>query len=372
MKITVKKNAIADVLSKIQGLAGRKSNLAITENVRIKTTDDGIVLTVTDLETGFEGTYPAQVESQGIIAINARKFYEIVRDFPSDDINIEEKENRWILIGNRTVEYHIVGMNAEDFPDIPQVEEIEFFEIESAVLKNMIEKTVMISGTSDDKRAHITGVFMERIIDGDQKTLRMVSTDGNRLNTCEHHFGTEDELPPGDALIIPKKGLHEVNKFLIHEGTVRMGVQESHFVIVKESETLIVRMLEGNFPAYKDIIKKEDGHHILVDRQLFMMTLKRMSILSSDTYKGVIFSFKEDLLLITSTNPDIGESKEDVEIKFSGDPIEVAFNPRYFIESLNAIQNENVIVNMVNDEKPCIIEGEQDKSFLSVIMPMKI
>ena len=105
---------------------------------------------------------------------------------------------------------------------------------------------------------------------------------------------------------------------------------------------------------------------------MFLMMLKRMSILSSENYKGVIFNFLKNKLIITSTNPDIGESKEDMEIGFEGEPIEVAFNPRFFIDTLNVIEDENIILNIINEEKPCLIEGEKNKNFVSVVMPMRI
>ena len=159
MKATIKKSDLLPVLSKVQGLTGRRTNLAITTNVLLKTIKNGISVSATDLETGFEGFYEANVEAEGIIAINARKFYEIVRDFPSEDIFLNEVENHWIEIGNRNVEYHIVGLNPDDFPEIPKIESIEFFEVESMVLEKMIEKSVIVSGATDDKRAHIVGVF---------------------------------------------------------------------------------------------------------------------------------------------------------------------------------------------------------------------
>lgn len=109
-----------------------------------------------------------------------------------------------------------------------------------------------------------------------------------------------------------------------------------------------------------------------MDRQLFQMMLKRMSILSSDEYKGVIFHFTQDKLVINSTNPDIGESKEDMEIGYKGDPVEVMYNPRFFIDTLAVLDEDNIVLNLVDDQKPCKLEGEKDKSYLSVIMPMRI
>jgi len=373
MKFKTNKSDIIDVLSKVQGITGRKSNLAITENVLISAGDLGISLKATDLESGFEGLYPASVESEGLIAINSRKFYEIVREFPSEEIQITEVENHWVEIGNNNVQYHIVGMNPDDFPEIPHLEEVTFSNINSDAFKKMIDKTVMITGASDDKRAHITGVYFESINKDNARNIRMVSTDGSRL-TLVDNIAEEgsDLLTDGQSTIIPKKGLSEVSKFLDMEGSVQIGFKDSKFIVKKDTEIIIIRLLEGDFPKYNDIILKENGHYIKMDKQIFLRMLKRMSILSSETYKGVIFRFEENNLMITTTNPDIGESKEDLKIEFSGSTIEVAFNPKYFIDTLNAIEEDSIILHITNAERPCMIEGETDKSFISVIMPMRI
>ncbi len=372
MKFFIKKDDILDVLSKVQGITGRKSNLAITTNVLIKTNNYGITIIATDLETGYEGLYPATIESQGIMAINARKFYEIVREFPSDEIHVEEFENHWIKIGNEKVEYNIVGMNPDDFPESPQIEDIEFFNIDSAVFKKMIDRVVVITGASDEKRAHIIGIYFEIIQKDDKNIVRMVSTDGNRLSKVDCFYEKDIKLPQGPNIIIPKKGMNEVIKFLDPEGVVQIGFKNNNFIIKKDAETIIVRLLEGEFPEYSDIIKRGDSHAIHMDRELFLMMLKRMSIFYSEDYKGVIFNFSDNKLFINAVNPDFGESKEDMVINFKGDPIEVAFNPRYFIETLNVIDSEKVVINIIDEEKPCIIEGENDDTFLSIIMPMRL
>jgi len=372
MKITIKKGDILPVLSKIQGLTSRKSNLAITENVMLTTTSNAITLMATDLETGIEGSYPAVVQKEGSIAISARKFYEIVREFPTDDIEMNEVENKWIEIGSQDIQYHIVGMDSDEFPENPQVDEIELFEIESAFLKKMIEKSAMISGATDDKRAHITGTLFERIETEEDICVRMVSTDGSRLSKADYHFNKEVSVPVFDKIIIPKKGLMEIAKFLSLEGTVQIGIMKTYFIAKKETETIIIRLLEGEFPEYTDLIKKESRFDIPINRDKFTMMLKRMSILSSENYKGAVFDFGQDKITVSATNPEIGESKEDMGIDFSRDPVKVAFNPKYFIEILNAIETENVLINIVSEEKPCVIEGENDQTYLGVIMPMRI
>jgi DNA polymerase-3 subunit beta len=373
MKFTVNKNEILQVLSKVQGLASRKTNLAITTNVLITAADAGIIIRATDLETGFEGLFPAKVEREGSVAIHARKLFEIVRDFPSDQIHINEIENHWIEIGNQNVEYHLVGMNPDDFPELPQFDDMQFVEVDAVALNRMIEQTVFISGASDDKRAHIVGLYMEAREQKDQRLLRIVSTDGSRLSKVDHLFDKDVQLPFTESVLVPKKGMVEVAKFLEPEETVKFGVQDSNLVVKKENETIIVRLLEGEFPEYEDIVRKRDNaKRVPLERQLFLMMLKRMSILSTEEYRSVIFHFVNDKLLITSTNPDIGESKEDMPIQFDADPIEVAFNPRFFIEALNVIDSETVLLDIVDDEKPCMLAGEGDPGFITVIMPMRI
>jgi DNA polymerase-3 subunit beta len=380
MDFTIKKNIFLDVLSKVQGLTGRKTNLAITTNVLIKALGSQIAVMATDLETGFEGFYTASIKKEGVAAINARKLFEIVREFPDEQIRIHEAENYWIKIGRdngdaveeKHVEFNIVGMNPEDFPDIPEIEDVKFFEIDSMALNKMIERTVIITSSSDDKRAHFIGIYLEIIENEDKKLLRMVSTDGSRLSTAENIYDKNDEIPINKSILIPKKGINEVTKFLDTQKMIKIGVKDNNFIIKKNTEKIIIRLLEGDFPEYKDITIKKDVNTIKMDKNLFLKMLKRMSILSSDDYKGVIFSFDKDRLKIDSTNPEIGESKEDMLINYNGEFVEAMFNPRFFIETINVIDDEKILLSISSGEKPCLIEGEKDKTYLSVIMPMKI
>jgi DNA polymerase-3 subunit beta len=370
--VTVQKADILPVLSRIQGITGRKTNLAITTNILIRTTDSGVSLSATDLETGFEGYYPAAIETKGSVAINARKFFEIVRDFPSDEIILKELDNHWVEIGNTTVEYHIVGMNPDDFPEIPRIETDVFLEIESALLSGMIAKSVIIAAAADDRRTHIIGVFAEWIDDKGSQLFRMVSTDGSRLSKVDSVFKKAATSPVGGGVLIPKKSLIEVGKFLETEGNVRIAFKENNFIVKKDNETIIIRLLEGEFPKYADIIVKPSGHTVIMDRQMFLMMLRRMSILSSEEYKGVIFNFDADKLTVSSTNPEIGESKEDMPIEFKGKKITAMFNPRFFIDTLNVIDDEKVKLNIASEDRPCLISSAKDDSYLSVIMPMRI
>jgi DNA polymerase-3 subunit beta len=371
MKFIINKFQIVNVLAKVQGLTGRRSNLAITENILIRSVKDGIHLTATDLETGFEGFYPASVEKEGAVAVSAKKLFEILREFPSEDILINEVENRWIEIGNDKVQYHIVGMNPDDFPETPHITDVDFFAIDASIFEKMIERAIIISASGDEKRAHINGVFVERTHEAVNR-LRFVSTDGSRLNAVHHIYDSPEALPVGEGVLVPKKGLNEVAKFLDIEGEVQVGIKESNFIVKKEKETIIIRMLEGDFPKYEDILVRGNDHIIKLDKIKFGKMLKRMSILATDNYKGAVFTFNDNKLVVTATNPDYGESKEETEIEFSGKSIEAAFNPKFFTDTLSVIDEDHVIINIVDGSRPCIVEGDADKTFIGVIMPMRI
>jgi len=366
MKFTVEKEIFKNAFTTVQGLTGRRTNLSITECVLIRATDTGITLTATDLETGFEGSYPAEVEAEGTIAINAKKVHEIIKLFPDAEISFSEQDKRWIKIGNHNIEYNIVGLNPDDFPSLPEIKSVEFIEISENDLKRLTEHSLVISGASDDKRAHINGVLIERL----NTTLRIVSTDGSRLSKTDCYV---ENLIEAGGVIIPKKGLSEIGKNLRQQETVQIGIKDNHFILKNRNETFTIRLLEGDFPKYNDIISKKDGGiTVNINRRLLLAMLKRMSILSSDNYRGVTFCFGNNKLKITATNPDIGESKEEMDIEFVNEPIETAFNPKYFIDTLNMIDENTVCLNIIDDRRPCIVEGENNKNYLTVIMPMRI
>jgi DNA polymerase III subunit beta len=372
MKCTLKKSKILDTLAKIQGIAGKKTSNAIISCVLIKALENGLKIYATDYETGFIGFYPAEVELEGAIAVNARKLYEIVRDFPTEDILVNEVENFWIEIGKYNVQYHLVGMNPASFPEVPEIEKIPFIEMESRYFKKMIDKTAMMTASVEDKRPHVLGVCLETIQKEGEDWIRIISTDGNRLAKVDYPCINETDLILDKNILVQKKGFNELSKIIVPQGNLLLGIMDNKLFMKQQQETVSIQLLNGVFPDVSDILFIKDTRQILLNKHLFMMMLRRMSIFSTDDYKGVIFNFNDDKMIVTSTNPELGESKEEMFIVYTDALIEVAFNPRYFIESLSVIEEDQVVLNIKDDQNPCIIEGEKDKSYICVIMPMRI
>jgi DNA polymerase III subunit beta len=371
MKITIKKKEIADGLSRLQGITGRKTNLSITSDILIKAVDSQITITANDMETAFYGTYQAEIEDDGILSVNSRKFYEIIKEYPDEDILINEVKDRWIEIGTGDSLYHMVASDYNDFPEVPLIENVEFIEIASKDLKKMVEVASIVGYSPDEKRIYVLGCLIDKIASEDEGVsdkLRIVSTDSKRLNSYEADFQGNPEFPD-ENIIVPKKGLSELNKFIdISNKKVKVGVKDNHFIFQNENEYVMIKLLEGEYPNYKAAINYNDMIPIEVDKSQFTTLMKRVSILTSEEYKSVIMHFKNDELIVTITNPEIGESKERINIPFSADEIKTGFNPRYFIESLNLFDDEKVYINIKDNKSRCVISGYNNDRLVCVIM----
>ena len=372
MKIIINKKIILNVLFKIQGLTSRKTTLAITENVLITTLENAIQISVTDLETSFKGKYPASVKEQGAITINSKILFEIIKDFPDDDISITQVENNWINIGNKNVEYNIMGMDINDFPEILEFNDIYYYDIDSSFFKQMIERMTVITSPSDEKRVTVKGILFETLVKDEKTVLRMVSTDGGRLSVTDYFYNELLEDICLENTIIPKKGMSEVVKFLKNDGIIKIGFKENHCIIKNDDEIIIIRLFEGNFLKYKKVMDKENHHIIKIKKQEFLMMLKRMSILSSNNYKGVIFDINKDKMIISSTNPTSGESKEDMNIEYDGEHIQVAYNPKFYIDTINLINKDIIFLYVLDEKSPSFLEEINEKNYLTAIMPMKV
>lgn len=371
MEFSIEKQIFFHALTKVQGITGKKTNIPITSNVLLTTRENMLSIVATDLEIAFQGTYETEVISEGSCAIPSRKLFEIIKDFPSEKIIVKEMDNKWVQIADNNVEYNIVGMEPDDFPGLPDVEGVELFEIDSDVFINMIEKTIF-AVLSDEGRAHLAGVYFESAEKDEHKIIRMVSTDGHRLSKIEQPLEEEQTFSLKEGVIIPKSGIVEVLRILDGGKRIQIGFKENNFIVKKEQEGLIIRLIEGDFPDYQLVIPKKNTGKLKVKKGDFLMMLKRMSILSSDKYRSVRFKIEKEKMETLATNPEVGEAKEVISVDYTGEKIEIAFNPRYFVDAVSTMASDDIIISLNDEATPCLLEGEKDPDFLSVVMPMRI
>ncbi|WP_300454941.1 DNA polymerase III subunit beta [Desulfobacula sp.] len=372
MKFSFDKKEIVDVLSKIQGLTGRKTNLTITSDILIKAMGSNITITANDLETVFFGTYMAEVEKEGVLSINSKKFFEIIKEYPENKIIVNEVENRWVEIGEGDSVYHIVSSDYANFPETPVIENIEFIEISSRDLKKMVDVSAIVGYSGEEKRIYVLGSLIEKISNDTGEKIRIVSTDSRRLNCCDAPFKGHFQMPD-ESVIIPKKGLSELSKF-IDSGVddIRVGIKDNYFIFQNQNESIMIKLLEGDYPKYQPVLNYEGMIPVEMDRNMFSTLMKRVSILTSDDYKSVILNFKNSELVVTITNPEIGESKERMMISYFDEEIKSAFNPKYFIDALSLFKDSIVVINIKDNKSPCIIRSMDDDNLVCVIMAMHI
>jgi DNA polymerase-3 subunit beta len=244
-------------------------------------------------------------------------------------------------------------------------------EMSGETLSEMINKTIY-SVTLEEAGFKLSGVFTEKFTQNGSTFLRMVATDGHRLSMIDKAFSNVDTLELGDGVMIPKKGMNEINKLASEGGKVHMGFKENSCLVKTKDAILVMRLLETKFPDYHAVIPDEDEHNMMVNRASLLEAMRKMLILSNERYRAVKVTLENDMMGLVSTNPDLGEAEENIEVKYRGDRLEAGFNPRYFVDILQPMESEMIELGFVDDSKPCVIRGKEDEGFLGLIMPMKV
>jgi DNA polymerase-3 subunit beta len=371
MELTVKKDDLVKGLGKSQPVVEKKTSMPILSNVLLKAEEGKVVLRATDLETSFEGHYPAKVSKEGSITVPASKLHEIVKELPSEDIYLKEKDNSYLHISGGRAKFELVGLPAEDFPAMPEVDGIPELTIQSEVLDEMLEKT-RFSISQEETRFNLAGLYIHKLVQDETARLRFVSTDGHRLCLIDKELPGLAEFQLEQGVIIPRKGVNEMKKLADGGGDLVLGLNQKFAVVRKDEVSLVLRLQEGNFPDYEVVIPKNVKIKCITKRKAFHDVLKRVAILATDRFQGVRLEFKEGLLEVVSQNPDLGNAREALEMDYKGNAFEVGFNANYFKELCAAMRSEEVNLEFVDEQNPCMITGEGDPGFLSVIMPMRL
>lgn len=370
MELTVSKEGLIKGLSKSQSVVERRTSMPILSNVLLDAADGKLVVTATDLETSFQGSYEARISKPGRITVPARKLYEIVKELRSDDVYLKEKENQHLHLSAGRTNYDLVGLSAEDFPGLPEVDGIPELALGGKLLEEMIAKTIF-SISQEDTRFNLAGLYIQKRQSDGEHFLRMVSTDGHRLSLIDRKVEGLDDFALDKGVIVPRKGVSEMRK-MAEDGDLVLGLSQNYATVRQEEATLILRMQEGTFPDYEVVIPKNTKRRCLVNRQEFSEVLRRVSILATDRFQGVKLDFKDGLLELVSQNPELGEARESLECDYEGEPFAVGFNARYFMDLCAAMRSEVITLAFADENNPCLIKGEGDEGFLSVIMPMRL
>jgi DNA polymerase-3 subunit beta len=371
MEIKINREAFYRAVSRVQSIIEKRSNMPILSMILLSATDSEISILATDLEISFQQRISAEVIDPGSMTISGRKLFEILKESKSSDILIKEKDNNWVFISDDKTRYNLACLSAEEYPVFVEPEEVVTVEIEGDMLREMIQKTIY-SVTLEEAGFKLSGIFTERVTKKDKTFLRMVSTDGHRLAMIDKEIKDIDDLKIDNGVMIPKKGMMELNKLVSEGGTVSIGFKENNCVVKKEDSLIIIRLLESKFPDYNAVIPQQAKHLITIKRDTVLDGMKKMVILSNETYRGVKITLENNNMELMSVNPDLGDAQENLEVEYSGERLEMGFNSRYFIDVLQAMESDTVEFGFIDNSSPCLITGIADKGFLGLVMPMRL
>ena len=361
-------------LASLQNVTGNKGNIAILSNILIESKTDSLLLTATDLEIGIRNSLPAEILSSGSITLPAKKLFEIVRESSADHIHIEIMENNWAKISADSTDYKLAGMPSEEYPAFPEYDENMLTSLSSDKIKEIIDKTIFSLAQEGESQFNLTGILVEKDVTGGKNVLRMVSSDGHRLSLCETTVENDlSGLKMNKIILIPRKGMQEIRKFAEASAEIKISFEEKQAVIKTDHSVIIVRLMNGDFPDYKNIInmiKKEKC--IELNRMQFMNSMKKMNLFTEDRYNAVQFQIKTNKLILSSQSMDIGSAKDEIAIKYDDSPLKLGFNGKYFIETMQVMSSDTIKAYINSEESPCMIQGDDDPGFFSIIMPMKI
>ncbi len=371
MECKIEKEEFVKGLYRAQSVVEKKVTMPILSNVLIEAQGSSVSFTATDLEIGIKGTHPAQVIKEGRATVSAKKLYEVVKELPEKTVSLRLKENNWVEVSCGKSNFKIMALPAENFPSLPVPDETDLFSIDVATLKEMIAKTIFAVST-DESRYNLTGVYFVRKEGEEGKVLRMVATDGYRLSLIDRSLKTP-LTGLDEGILLPRKGLAELDKILDEAGeTVSFKLKENNFILKNENVLLIMRLLDAEFPDYRQVIPAQSKRKIRMKRGQTEESLHRVSLLSSEKTRGVKFHFSNGALEFSAYNPDMGEAKEEIPIEYKAEDITVGFNSRFVLDVLGVLESEDILLELEDGVSPAVLRPENDAQHTCVIMPMRV
>lgn len=362
MKIKATQENLLGAIQKVQNIVSSKMTLPILSNILAETKESFLRFNATDLDVGISCEIPVEVIEQGAITIPAKRFSDIVKELPFGDVMIHVKKNNQIDIEGEKCRFKLLGLPKEEFPKFPEFKEKDAIHIHQKDLKEMIRLT-SFAVSSEESRYVLNGVLFEVIED----VIRLVATDGRRLAKIEKRLPvkTKKEI----SVIIPTKAIHEINRNLKEEGDLSLVVGTNQVLFDIEGVLIATRIIEGEFPNYNQVIPKPSQQKVSIVPQELLAAIRRANLLTTPDFQAVKFEFFNNKLIISKTTPDVGESREEIAVEFSGPEFMVGFNPYFFIDVLKNFNQDRIDVEFLGVDKPAVIRQED---YLYLALPMRI
>ncbi len=374
MRLSITKIDLLSGLSRLQSIVEKRNSMPILANVMLQTVGEGAEATLelagTDLEVGIQSKHPADVKASGGITVSAKKLFEIIRELPDEPIQLDTTTNAYLNIACGRGKFTLAGTSIEEYPTLPSFDPERTVAVKADVLSLMIERTVY-SASADETRYNLNGVYFELLDDSGR--IRMVATDGHRLASVDRQL-SDDSTGLESGVIIPRKALSELKKLVDEEDAdvIDLAFEGNSGLARKGGVTLAMRLIEGEFPNYSQVLPKKIERKLTLQAEAFSHALRRVALLSSERSRAVKLELSDGCLTISSSNPDLGDAVEEVDVDYAGEPLTIGFNARYLIDALSTLRSKEVTFGLQDELAPAQLVPTDDEDTLAVVMPMRV
>ncbi len=364
MDIRVDKNELVGKISLGVNISSSKATtLPILSNILMETKKGKLQVVATDMEVGVLTSCAVDIKEEGSVTVPARKFYDIVKELPDGMIDIQVSKNHTVQIKAGRSVFKVMGMDKEDYPQLPEPSFENAIEIEQGVLKEAIQLT-SFAVSRDETRYVLNGILM--VVKGD--VFRCISTDGRRLAFFETKITSKQKKEI--EIIIPSKAAQELSKLLTWEGNIKISVFQNKVIFAVGETILSATLIEGKFPNYEQVIPKSKSTTAQIERNEFLQCLRRAALLTSAEAPAVKVDFLKSRVMITARTPNLGEAKEEATSQTEGKEMAIGFNPEYLMDVLKSLDVDTITFSLSEPDKPGVISGKE--GYFYVIMPMQI
>lgn len=374
MKLSIPQAEFQHALSRIQAIVEKRSSMPILANVLLDATSEAgeqtLRLSATDLEVGIRSSHEATVINPGSLTVSAKKLFEIVRELPNDVIHLEATSNSYLEIRCARARFTLAGTVAEEYPTLPEAAPGKTVAIPASVLSKMIERTMYATST-DETRYNLNGVYLELLPETGK--IRMVATDGHRLayidRVINDEFGAISK-----SVIIPRKALAELKRLVDEDDAdeLELCFDGNSGLVKKGGVMLVMRLIEGEFPNYRQVLPKETTHRIVLSAEEFARSIRRVALLSSERSRAIRLDLSPGTMIASSNNPDLGEAQEEIDINYEGEPFSIGFNAKYLLDALSVVKAKEIELGLHDELSPVQIRPTDDADSLAVVMPMRL
>ncbi len=371
MKAKIETSRLEKTLKKVEGVADRKASMAVLSMVLIeyKPEESYLHFLSTDLEIGYKGKVFAEVEGEETsFCVPARKFYEIIKNFPEEEVLLIKEDNKLIIKDAQEKNmYNLSITDSEEFPSLPDFVEENAVEVPGKVLSELISTTIF-STSKEESHFVLGGIYFEPI--KEEGFLRAVASDGHRLVKLDREVAGIENVNFNEGFIVGRKAAKQIEDIAKEELVVKLGYVNNYVVIWTPNSVFFARTIEGTYPDYRSVIPTSYENTLKVDRKLLIDALKRVSLVIPERFKPVTFELKPDEIILTSQETEIGKAQIKLSASYEGKPLTVNYNAEYILDALGVMNSEEVEIKIGEERTPALITGYRDEGFLYLVMPM--